>query len=132
MPKRILLVDDEFSILFAYKKVLQRPDVVVDAVDSMEEAINLLEKNDYQVAILDLRLHGSTDEEGFELIDLVRGKYNNPKITIILITAYGNPEIKDRAYKHGADYYFEKPVSTNTIRNTLERVGITISPANNG
>lgn len=129
MTKRILLVDDESSILFAYKKVLQRPDVIIDAVESKEEAIDLLSEKDYQAAILDLRLHGSTGEEGFELIELIRKNHNCLKI--IMITAYGNPEIKDKAYKLGADFYFEKPVSTKIIRNALENAGIVIPPAAN-
>jgi len=132
VTKRILLVDDEFSILFAYKKVLQCPDVLIDAAESREEALRLLDENDYQAAILDLSLHGSTGEEGFELASLIREKYGNPKITIIMITAYGTPEIKDQAYKLGADYYFEKPVSTNTIRDALESAGITMPHAVNG
>ncbi len=130
MKKRILLVDDESSILFAYKKVLQSPDVVVDAVESKEEAVELLNGNDYQAAILDLRLHGSTGEEGFELISFIKQKYNHQKI--IMITAYGNPEIKEKAFKLGADYYFEKPVSTRIIRDTLEQAGIALPPAVNG
>ena len=125
-------MDDEFSILFAYKKVLQCPDVLIDAAESKEEALRLLDENHYQAAILDLSLHGSTGEEGFELVSLIREKYGNPKITIIMITAYGTPEIKDQAYKLGADYYFEKPVSTNTIRDALESAGITMPHAVNG
>ena len=130
MKKRILLVDDESSILFAYKKVLQSPGVVVDAVESKEEAVELLNGNDYQAAILDLRLHGSTGEEGFELISFIKQNYNHQKI--IMITAYGNPEIKEKAFKLGADYYFEKPISTRIIRDALEKAGITLPPAVNG
>jgi DNA-binding response OmpR family regulator len=132
VTKRILLVDDEFSVLFAYKKVLQCPEVLIDAAESKEEALRLLDENHYQAAILDLSLHGSTGEEGFGLASLIREKYGNPTITIIMITAYGTPEIKDQAYKLGADYYFEKPVSTNTIRDALESAGITIPHAVNG
>ncbi|HUU26797.1 MAG TPA: response regulator [archaeon] len=124
MAKRILLVDDESAILFAYKKVLQKDQVIVDAVESKEETLKLLEKQDYNVAILDLRLGGESCEEGFELISVIREKY--PQTTIIMITAYGNPEIKDRAYKLGADYYFEKPVSTRVIQGALKKSGISI------
>ena len=132
MTKRILLVDDESSILFAYNKVLQCPDVLIDTAESREEAIRLLNENKYQAVILDLSLHGSTGEEGFELISFIKEKHHNPNPAIIMITAYGNPEIKDKACKLGADYYFEKPVSTNTIRDALESAGITIQPVVNG
>jgi len=128
MRKRILLVDDEYSILFAYKKVLQRSGLFVDAVESKEEAVSLLKENNYQAAILDLRLHGSEGEEGFELIRLIRDEYKKPEIKIIMITAYGSPEIRSKARQLGADFYFEKPVSTATIRSALESEGIDLQP----
>jgi DNA-binding response OmpR family regulator len=129
MAKRILLVDDETSILFAYKKVLQQPDLIIDAVESKEEAIDLLQENDYQAAILDLRLHGSTGEEGFELVSHI--KETNSNLKIIMITAYGSPEIKEKAFNLGADCYFEKPVSTKIILNALKKNGIIISSGAN-
>ncbi|MEA2063247.1 MAG: response regulator [Gemmatimonadota bacterium] len=130
MKKRILMVDDESAILFAYKKILQHPDIVIDAVESREEALSLLQKNSYQAVILDLRLHGSNGEEGFELINTIRDKYCQSKI--IMITAYGTPEIKAKAYRLGADYYFEKPISTRIIQNALEDSGIPTLPVHNG
>ena len=124
MTKRILLVDDETAILFAYKKVLQRPEVVLDAVESKYETLKLLENNNYDAAILDLRLGGESCEEGFELIKVIKERYSHT--TIMMITAFGNPEIKDKAYRLGADYYFEKPVSTRVIREALRKSGIYI------
>ncbi len=122
MAKRILLVDDETAVLFAYKKVLQREQFEVDAIDSMAGTYKLLDHNSYDVAILDLRLGGESSEEGFELLQYIKG--HNPETFIIMITAHGNQEVRDRAFQLGADYYFEKPVSTNKIRETLAVSGI--------
>ena len=130
MAKRILLVDDESSILFAYKKVLQGPNVIIDAVESKAEAVGLLNGKTYQAAILDLRLHDSTGDEGLELVSLIREKYDHHLI-IMVITAYGNPGIKEKAYRLGADFYLEKPVSTKIIRDALESAGIDMTPAVN-
>jgi DNA-binding NtrC family response regulator len=122
MAKRILLVDDESAVLFAYKKVLQREQFKVDAIDSMTGTYELLENNSYDVAILDLRLGGESSQEGFELLGHIKDKH--PGTMIIMITAHGNQEIRDKAYQLGADHYFEKPVSTNRIRETLAVSGI--------
>ena len=124
MVRRILLVDDESAVLFAYKKVLQRHELVVDASSTKEETLELLKKYRYDVAILDLRLGGENSEEGFELISHIKSK--SPDTSIIMITAFGNQEIREQAFSLGADSYFEKPVSTNIIREALRNAGIQI------
>ena len=123
-PKRILLVDDETAVLFAYKKVLQRHGVVVDAADSKPESLRLLDKYSYDVAILDLCLSSNSREEGFELIETIRG--NSPRTRIILITAYGNQEVQEKAAQLGADFYFEKPISTKFVREALSLAGVPV------
>jgi DNA-binding NtrC family response regulator len=122
MEKRILLVDDESAVLFAYKKVLQREQFKVDAIDSMTGTYDLLRINSYDVAILDLRLGGESSEEGFELLGHIKDKH--PGTMVIMITAHGNQEVRDKAFRLGADQYFEKPVSTNRIREALVVSGI--------
>lgn len=119
---RILLVDDEAAILFAYKKVLQRPLLIVDTAKSVEQTMALLESNLYDAAILDLRLGGDSCEEGFELLQAI--KRRSPATRVIMITAYGNSEIKEKAHRLGAEFYFEKPVSTRVIQETLRQTGI--------
>ena len=130
--KRILLVDDETAVLFAYKKVLQREQFKVDAIDSKDGSFLLLKRNDYDVAILDLRLGGEFCEEGFELLQHIKGVH--PETVVIMITAHGNQDVRERAYKLGADHYFEKPVSTNRIRKALVDSGVlpAVGTANGG
>lgn len=118
MTKRVLLVDDEAAVLFAYRKCLRRIGCKVDAVETKEEADILLNKHQYDMAILDLRLSSSGGEEGIELISYAREC--QPEIKLIMITAYGSEEVKDRAYKHGADLYLEKPVSIELIQKIIE------------
>ena len=120
--KRILLVDDEETIRFAYKKVLQRERFKVDAIDSKDGAFQLLSRNSYDVAILDLRLGGESCEEGFELLRQI--KEVQPEAVVIMITAHGNQDVRERATRLGADHYFEKPVSTNRIREALVVSGV--------
>ncbi len=118
MNKRVLLVDDEVAVLFAYRKCLRRIGCKVDTVETKKEAEILLDKHKYDVAILDLRLSSSDGEEGIELISYAREC--QPKVKLIMITAYGSEEVKDKAYKHGADLYLEKPVSIELIRKIIE------------
>ncbi|MEA2063361.1 MAG: response regulator [Gemmatimonadota bacterium] len=129
MKNRLLLMDDESAILFAYRKFFQHQGIAVDTVETRGEALNLLRQNTYLAVILDLSLCGSNGEEGFELIDVVKGHYYRTKI--IIVTACGSPEIEARAYRLGADCYFEKPVSTGIIRDKLKDLGFPMEIVDN-
>lgn len=120
--KRILVVDDEVSILLAFKKLLQRPDVQVDTCESMEEAIYNIDHFAYDAAIADLRLSGSLGQEGFQIVSYLKKKTPNAKAA--LITAFGVSGTEANARASGADFYFEKPVSFKDLNCILKSIGI--------
>lgn len=122
MGKRILIVDDEITTLQAYKKLLQKPGIEVDMAETLEEAENLMRKESYHVIITDLRLNGENKEGGFEILRCVDKYY--PETKAILITAHGNPALKEKAHTLGASFYFEKPVPIPTLRDTLKQLGV--------
>lgn len=122
MPKHLLIVDDETTILIAFKKLLQSPGVEVDTAETLEEVQALLSKHPYDAVIADLRLSGIAGEEGLDILRYVKERH--PDTQVILITAYGNQDIMKKAYTLGAAYYFEKPVSTNIIRDALRSFGV--------
>jgi len=122
MSQRILIVDDETAILLAFKKLLQTKDITVDTAETMGEAEKFLCKNFYDAAIVDLRLTGVTGEEGLEIIKYV--KEFHPETHVILVTGYGSPKVMEKAQALGAAFYFEKPVSGDTLRNALKSLGV--------
>jgi DNA-binding NtrC family response regulator len=122
MQKNVLVVDDETTILLAFKKLLKTPGVDVDTAESMEDVKALLLDKYYDAVIADLRLSGISGEEGLEVIRYV--KERTPDTKVILITAFGNQEVMNMAYNLGAAFYFEKPVSTNVIKDALRNMGI--------
>lgn len=122
MRKHLLLVDDEPTILMAFKKLMQNPEISVDTAESIEHAKELLDSQAYDAVIADLRLSGFAGEEGLEIIQYVKGR--RPETQVILITAYGNQEVMKKAYNLGAAFYFEKPVSTNILKNALKSLGV--------
>jgi two-component system response regulator (stage 0 sporulation protein F) len=125
MPKHVLVVDDETTILIAFKKLLESPELEVDIAETMEDAWELLSNKFYQAVIADLRLSGIAGEEGLEIIRYV--KERDPETRIILITAYGNQDVMKRAYNLGASFYFEKPVSANVIKDALRNMGVILN-----
>jgi len=122
MGKHLLLVDDESTILMAFKKLLQNPEISVDTAETIESAKELVDRRPYDAVIADLRLSGFAGEEGLEIIKYVKG--HRPETQIILVTAYGNQDVMKRAYNLGAAFYFEKPVSTNILKNALKSLGV--------
>jgi len=125
MPKHVLVVDDETTILIAFKKLLESPQLEVDTAETLEDAQELMNKRSYQAVIADLRLSGIAGEEGLEIIRYV--KERDLETQIILITAYGNQDVMKRAYNMGASFYFEKPISTNVIKDALKSMGVILN-----
>lgn len=122
MENRLLIVDDEEAILYAYKRLFGAPKkgLKIDTANSIEEAVSLLQKNKYKVVLTDLRLGSQDDRGGYRLIKLI--KEFDSEIKIILVTAYGNFEVEKESREMGADYYLEKPVPTDALRNIFKEL----------
>ena len=65
--KRILLADDEESLLLAYQKLLYAPGITIDSIQSVADAQKMLE-NFYDAVIVDLRLAGTMEMDGLQII----------------------------------------------------------------
>lgn len=120
--KRILLADDEESLLLAYQKLLDAPGISIDSIQSVADAQKMLEKNFYDAVIVDLRLTGTMEMDGLQIISGTKKRY--PKSKIIALTAYCDNQIKQKVIKAGASYLFEKPVSVLLIKELLKKLGI--------
>ena len=114
---RILIVDDEVATLFAYRKLFEREGLGVDVCESLNEAIELIGSFPYNAIIADLRLEGTDNADGLEILRIVRERGMDTKV--IIITGYGNREIEQTALAMGAAYYFEKPVLPSAILKVL-------------
>lgn len=103
----MLIIDDERPILFAMKDYFSRYGYGVDCASEMEEAKALLVNYVYSVVIADMRLTGISGVEGLEIVGFV--KECCPQTQIILLTAYGSPEIEAEAYRQGVSVLLHKP-----------------------
>lgn len=117
---RVLIVDDEPAICFAYRKLLESERFGFDICETVESAINLINVTDYFAVISDLRFAGTDNMDGVYLISVVRKK--QPEAKIILVTGYGNEELQKTAQELGASHYFEKPVGPSMILSLLRKL----------
>lgn len=122
MVKRILIVDDETSFLYAYQRLLRVLEVQVDTADCPKSAEALLNQFQYDVAMVDVRLSGTNAQEGLEILKRIKDK--TPGTGVIIMTAYSDPGTRERAFRWGADFYFEKPLSFTHLKIAIHHLGI--------
>lgn len=120
--KKILIADDEECLLLAYKKLLNGPGVEIDTAQSASEAASLLKKVEYAVIIVDLRLTGSYEMEGLDIISSARTAY--PQSAILVVTAYGDFRTREKVLAAGASHFLEKPVSAFQVKELLNSIGV--------
>lgn len=117
---RVLVVDDEEAICFAYRRLFENERFNFDICDNIETALHIFDKNSYFAVISDVRFAGSDNCDGIHFLSEIRKK--QPESKVILVTGYGNDELKSTAAKLGAFHYFEKPVIPSVILNLLREL----------
>jgi DNA-binding response OmpR family regulator len=101
---KILVVEDEPKVASVLKQGLEEQGYSVILADDGQEAISLILKNTYDVAVLDVIVPYIN---GIELCRAI--KNNRPEIPVILLTALGTTEDKEKGFDAGADDYLVKP-----------------------
>ena len=119
MPERdirILIADDEVFIRQGLQEALVKGGFQIDAVGDGHQALRQLQRHNYQLAILDLRMPGPG---GMELLEEIREHHVDTQT--IILTAYGNISTAVEAMKKGAYDFVTKPVDLNHLRLLVER-----------
>ena len=115
MISRILVVDDEESVRYSFKRFLKDPHYKVDTAKNGSEALAKITKDRYDLVILDIRL---PDQSGLDVLREI--KAIDPKAIVLIITAFGTTEVAIEATKLGAYDYILKPFDIPTIKNLIE------------
>lgn len=111
---KILIVEDEISMLQGLKDNLEIEGYAVDAVSNGKEGLEKIRSNPYHLILLDVMLPGIS---GFDICRTVRKE--NIRTPIILLTAKGEEIDKVLGLELGADDYVTKPFS---LRELLARI----------
>ena len=112
--KAVLIVDDEAIVRESLKDWLKDTYQVTTA-ETGEEAIELMEKQDFDILIVDVRLPGKS---GIQV--LREAKEVKPRIKSIFITAYPSAELAVQAMKLGAVDYLIKPVAPDDLEKLIQ------------
>jgi DNA-binding NtrC family response regulator len=104
LPARVLIVDDEHVLLKALEALLVKKGHLVTALDSPITATQRLAVDDFDVALLDVKM---PELSGLELLTAV--KHRRPEIEVIMMTGHATVETALAAVKAGAYDYLTKP-----------------------
>lgn len=108
----VLVVDDEGPNRYSVSKTLQRVGYIVHDVATGEEALELLDAQEYDVILTDIRMNPGID--GVELLRRVKERL--PDSVVILMTGYASLGTAVEALRLGAHDYIIKPSSMQDIR----------------
>ncbi|MDD5225240.1 MAG: response regulator, partial [bacterium] len=121
--RKILIVDDEEKLLELLSRALSKDKAFeVVTASTIEEAEYAIKHACFDIILADIRLTGVLGRQGLELLPYVAEK--SPRTKVIIMTAYGSPEIEEEAYEKGAFYYFEKPIDLRILCQKLDEIGI--------
>lgn len=124
--KRVLIVDDEESILIVLKNSLTKlgPDYQVTTVTSAMVALDQIAAQPFDLVVTD---YSMAQMDGLELVAAIR--YARPELPIIMMTAYATDTLEREARRLQLYRYLTKPLDINIFRRVVQEVldGETVS-----
>ncbi|MFH1489392.1 MAG: sigma-54 dependent transcriptional regulator [Pseudomonadota bacterium] len=113
---QILIIDDDDQLRKSFQKLLEEEAYTVESAPSGEIGLNCLRAKVPDVVILDMRLPGMNGLETFKAIHEME-----PKLPVIIMTAYGTTETAIEATKRGAFDYILKPFDVPAMLSVIEK-----------
>ncbi len=114
--QHVLIVDDERTLTWSLEKALAKDREIyqVITVNSGESALEQLSSRTFDAVVLDIRLPGIN---GLDLLLKVRKQI--PSAKVIIMTAYGSSDVREKAMARGSLYYIEKPFDVEDLRSLI-------------
>ena len=114
MTRRVLLVDDDATVLLTLKAVLELHHFDVETASTTAEARSKLAAHEYDLVVTDVRMEN--DESGFEVLRAAREQKYQPATAIL--TAY--PPQEERLKTEAGASFLVKPIGTRQLIAQLE------------
>lgn len=113
--RSVLLVDDETLFLATMAKVLERHGLEVLLAPDAATALDLMEREDPDAVVLDVRMPG---QNGLEALRLMKERH--PMTPVILLTGHGTVDDGQEALRSGAFDFQTKPAKVSKLLETIE------------
>src|SRR6201986_3683152 len=122
---KVLIIDDERAIRNTLREILEYEDYQVEDVDNGIDGLDLIQKNDYDLVLCDIKMNRM---DGMEVLS--EGLTIRPDLPFIMISGHGTVETAVEASKKGAFDFISKPPDLNrlliTVRNALDRGSLVV------
>lgn len=116
----LLIIDDEDSILHAFRRAFHPPDFALHTASSADEGLELLPKVKPDVVILDVHLPDASGLQAFERVHDA-----DARLPVILVTGHGTTDLAIEAIRRGAYDYLLKPLELPQLRSLVGQAAAT-------
>ncbi|MGO8766380.1 MAG: sigma-54-dependent transcriptional regulator [Limisphaerales bacterium] len=111
---KLLLIDDEEDVRYSFQRIFDSPEIELATASSGEEGLKVISKFKPDLVLMDVRMGGMS---GLETLRKIRA--SDPKLLVILMTAYGTTQTAIEAMKLGAYDYLLKPFDALKIKELV-------------
>ncbi len=111
---KLLLIDDEEDVRYSIQRIFDSPEIELATASSGEEGLKTIPKFKPDLVLMDIRMTGMT---GLETLRKIRA--TDPKLLVILMTAYGTTQMAIEAMKLGAYDYLLKPFDIAKLKEIV-------------
>ncbi len=120
MKSKILIVDDNKSVLTALELLLQNEFGELFTLQNPNSLLSVVRQNSIDVVLLDMNFKAgiNTGNEGIYWLHQILNY--DPSVSVVMITAYGDIELAVKAVKEGAFDFILKPWNNNKLISTLQ------------
>ncbi|MFP4517775.1 MAG: response regulator [Desulfovibrionales bacterium] len=115
-PSKVLVVDDEQDFAATLSERLKMREMGAAVVSSGEEALELIEEDEPEVVILDLKMPGIDGEDVLRMI-----RKGHPRIQVIILSGQGDRDTNASCLRLGAFACLQKPVDFKELTETIRR-----------
>lgn len=119
LKKRILIVEDEESLLKLETILLTVKGYEVVGALNAKEAFESLSQNSFDLVLLDIML---PDIDGFEVCRRIKLAPETANIKVVMLTAKKSPEDQAKGFASGANAYLTKPFKSAMIMGVIEKI----------
>jgi len=113
---KLLLIDDEADVQYSFRRIFASPDLQLFTASSGEEGVRAIERVKPDLVISDIRMAGIN---GLETLRRIRQL--DPRLPVILMTAYGTTQTAIEAMKLGAYDYLLKPFDVPRLKELVAK-----------
>jgi len=124
MSVSILVVDDEADVADLFKRQFRRElesgDYAMHFAQSGKEALELITNSaepELMLVLADINMPGMS---GLELLEQAKQRW--PRLPLVIVTAYGDPENRRKAYEAGALDFVIKPIEFNSLKARINNI----------